>query len=107
MKIERLGVIGAGQMGNGIAHVAAAAGIAVIMRDLEERFVQKGLETIAKNLQRGVDKGKMTGAEKDAVLEKVSGTTRLDDLADCDYVVEAAIEELYVKLELFASLDAM
>jgi len=105
MKIERLGVVGAGQMGNGIAHVAAASGIAVIMRDLEERFVQKGLETIAKNLQRGVEKGKMTGAEKDAVLEKVSGTTRLEDLADCDYVVEAAIEKLDVKLELFGALD--
>ena len=105
MKIERLGVVGAGQMGNGIAHVAAAAGIAVTMRDIEERFVQKGLETIAKNLQRGVEKGKMTGAEKDAVLEKISGTTRLEDLADCDYVVEAAIEKLDIKLELFASLD--
>ncbi|HEX4826473.1 MAG TPA: 3-hydroxybutyryl-CoA dehydrogenase [Candidatus Polarisedimenticolaceae bacterium] len=105
MKIERLGVIGAGQMGNGIAHVAAAAGIAVTMRDIEERFVQKGLETIAKNLQRGVDKGKMTGAEKDATLEKISGTTRLEDLADCDFVVEAAVEKLDVKLELFGALD--
>jgi 3-hydroxybutyryl-CoA dehydrogenase len=105
MKIERLGIVGAGQMGNGIAHVAALAGIAVVMRDLEERFVQKGLDTIAKNLQRGVDKGKMTSAEKDGALEKIVGTTKLDDLADCDFVVEAAIEKLDVKLELFETLD--
>jgi 3-hydroxybutyryl-CoA dehydrogenase len=107
MRIERLGVVGAGQMGNGIAHVAAAAGLAVVMRDLEDRLVQKGLDTIAKNLQRGVDKGKMTGAEKDAVLAKISGTTRLEDLAGCDLVVEAAIEKLDVKLELFKALDGI
>ena len=105
MKIERLGIVGAGQMGNGIAHVAAAAGISVVMRDLEDRFVQKGLETIAKNLQRGVDKGKLTASDKDETLGRISGTTKLDDLADCDYVVEAAIEKLDVKLELFGTLD--
>jgi 3-hydroxybutyryl-CoA dehydrogenase len=92
-------------MGNGIAHVAAAAGIAVVMSDLEDRLVKRGLDTIAKNLQRGVDKGKLTAAEKDATLEKVSGTTKLEDLAGCDYVVEAAIEKLDVKLDLFARLD--
>jgi 3-hydroxybutyryl-CoA dehydrogenase len=107
MKIDKLGIVGAGQMGNGIAHVAAAAGITVVMRDLEDRFVTKGLDTIAKNLQRGVDKGKTTAAEKDAVLAKISGTTKLADLADCDLVVEAAIEKLDVKLELFASLDGI
>jgi 3-hydroxybutyryl-CoA dehydrogenase len=105
MKVEQLGIVGAGQMGNGIAHVAAAAGIAVVMSDLEDRLVKRGLDTIAKNLQRGVDKGKLTAAEKDATLEKVSGTTKLEDLAGCDYVVEAAIEKLDVKLDLFARLD--
>jgi len=107
MKIASLGVIGAGQMGNGIAHVAAAAGIAVVMRDLEDGFVRKGLDTVAKNLQRGVDKGKMTAAEKEAVLARITGTTQLADLAGCDLVVEAAVEKLDVKLELFAALDAI
>jgi 3-hydroxybutyryl-CoA dehydrogenase len=107
MKIGKLGVVGAGQMGNGIAHVAAQAGITVVMRDLEDRFVKKGLDTIAKNLQRGVDKGKMTAAEKDAVLGRIAGTTELSDLASCDLVVEAAVENLEVKLDLFAKLDGI
>jgi len=107
MKITRLGIVGAGQMGNGIAHVAAQSGISVVMRDLTDAFVKKGLDTVAKNLQRGVDKGKMTAAEKDAVLAKISGTTKLEDLAGCDLVVEAAIEKLDVKLELFKMLDGL
>ena len=107
MKIQTLGVVGAGQMGGGIAHVAAAAGIPVVVRDLEDRFVAKGLDAIAKNLQRGVDRGKMTAAEKDQTLARIKGTTSLDDLATCDLVVEAAIEKLDVKLDLFAKLDAI
>jgi 3-hydroxybutyryl-CoA dehydrogenase len=107
MKISKLGIVGAGQMGNGIAHVAAQAGIQVVMRDLTDAFVKKGLDTVAKNLQRGVDKGKMTAADKEAVLERISGTTELSDLAGCDLVVEAAIEKLDVKLELFATLDGL
>jgi 3-hydroxybutyryl-CoA dehydrogenase len=107
MKIGTLGVVGAGQMGNGIAHVAAQSGLQVVMRDLTDGFVTKGLDTIAKNLQRGVDKGKMAPAEKDAVLARISGTTELGDLAGCDLVVEAAIEKLDVKLELFRTLDGL
>jgi len=107
MKITNLGIVGAGQMGNGIAHVAALSGLQVVMRDLSDAFVKKGLDTIAKNLQRGVDKGKLTAAEKDATLAKISGTTELSDLAGCDLVVEAAIEKLDVKLELFATLDGL
>jgi 3-hydroxybutyryl-CoA dehydrogenase len=107
MKVTKLGIVGAGQMGNGIAHVAAQSGLEVVMRDLSDAFVKKGLDTIAKNLQRGVDKGKMTAAEKDATLAKISGTTELSDLAGCDLVVEAAIEKLDVKLELFATLDGL
>jgi 3-hydroxybutyryl-CoA dehydrogenase len=94
-------------MGNGIAHVAALSGVEVVMRDLTDAFVRKGLDTVAKNLQRGVDKGKMTAAEKDAVLARISGTTRLEELAGCDLVVEAAIEKLDVKLELFETLDRL
>jgi 3-hydroxybutyryl-CoA dehydrogenase len=107
MKITKLGIVGAGQMGNGIAHVAAQSGVQVVMRDLTDALVQKGLETVAKNLQRGVDKGKMTAAEKEAVLGRISGTTKLEDLAGCDLVVEAAIEKLEVKLELFEALDGL
>ncbi|HZN55135.1 MAG TPA: 3-hydroxyacyl-CoA dehydrogenase NAD-binding domain-containing protein, partial [Candidatus Polarisedimenticolaceae bacterium] len=94
MKIAKLGVVGAGQMGNGIAHVAAASGLSVTMRDLDDRLVSRGLDTIAKNLQRGVDKGKMTASDKDAVLGRIAGTTDLSDLAGCDLVVEAAVESL-------------
>ncbi|HUC44190.1 MAG TPA: 3-hydroxybutyryl-CoA dehydrogenase [Candidatus Sulfotelmatobacter sp.] len=107
MKIGTMGVVGAGQMGNGIAHVAAQAGLSVVMRDLDDRLVQKGIDAVGKNLQRGVDKGKMTASEKDAVLSKIKGTTRLEDLSGCDLVVEAAIEKLDIKLELFAKLDAL
>jgi 3-hydroxybutyryl-CoA dehydrogenase len=107
MKVATLGIVGAGQMGNGIAHVAALSGVPVVMRDLTDAFVRKGLDTIAKNLQRGVDKGKMTAPDKDAVLARISGTTRLEDLAGCDVVVEAAIEKLDVKLELFKTLDSV
>lgn len=106
-KIGTLGVVGAGQMGNGIAHVAAQAGIAVVMQDLEDRFVKRGLDTIAKNLKRGVDKGKMTADEMEAVLSRVTGTTKLEDLAPADFVVEAAVEKLDVKLDLFSRLDAV
>ena len=107
MKPETLGIVGAGQMGNGIAHVAALAGVQVVMSDLTDAFVRKGLDTVAKNLQRGVDKGKMTASDKDAVLSRISGTTRLEDLSGCDVVVEAAIEKLDVKLELFKTLDGL
>jgi 3-hydroxybutyryl-CoA dehydrogenase len=105
MKVGTLGVVGAGQMGGGIAHVAAQAGISVVMRDIEDGFVSKGLDTIAKNLQRAVDKGKGTAAEKDQALARIKGTTDLQDLAKCDLVVEAAVEKLDVKLDLFQQLD--
>ena len=107
MKVGTLGVIGAGQMGGGIAHVAAQSGLSVIVRDIEDRFVDKGLDAIAKNLQRGVDKGKMTAAEKDETLGRIRGTTKLEDLAKCDLVVEAAVEKLDVKLDLFGKLDGI
>ncbi len=107
MSIQKIGVIGAGQMGNGIAHVAASAGLDVVMCDIEQAFVDKGLATIDKNLQRGVDKGRMTAEEKAAVLGRVSGATSLKDLADCDFVVEAVVENLDVKSKIFAELDSV
>jgi 3-hydroxybutyryl-CoA dehydrogenase len=105
MEIRTIGIVGAGQMGNGIAHVAAQAGHTVVMRDIEDRFVKRGLDTIAKNLQRGVDKGKMTAEEKDAALGRIRGTTDLAELAGCDFIVEAAVENVEVKKELFSELD--
>jgi 3-hydroxybutyryl-CoA dehydrogenase len=107
MSIQTIGVIGAGQMGNGIAHVFAQAGFTVSMQDITEGFARKGLATIDKNLQRGVDKGKMTGEEKAAVLDRVKLTTRLEDLADCDLVIEAATEKWEVKKQLFETLDSV
>ncbi|CAM2007488.1 3-hydroxybutyryl-CoA dehydrogenase [Acanthopleuribacter pedis] len=107
MENKKIGVIGAGTMGNGIAHVFAQSGFAVVLQDLSAEFVEKGKNTIAKNLQRGVDKGRMTEVEKNAVLGRVQATTDLNDLADCDLVVEAIIEKLEIKLDLFKKLDEL
>ncbi len=105
MNIQRIGIVGAGQMGNGIAHVAAQAGIDVVMHDVEDRFVQKGLAVIDKNLQRGVDKGRMTADDKAKVLGRIRSTTRLEDLAESQLVVEAVVENLDVKNRIFGELD--
>jgi 3-hydroxybutyryl-CoA dehydrogenase len=105
MDIRKIGVIGAGQMGNGIAHVFAQAGLDVVMHDIEPSFVEKGLSTIDRNLQRGVDKGRMTAEDKQAALGRIEGTTDLEKLAGSDFVVEAVVENLAVKNELFGKLD--
>ncbi len=103
--IKKIGVIGAGQMGAGIAHVSALAGFEVVLQDLEDSFVRKGLATIDKNLQRGVDKDKLTAEDKQQALGRIRGTTKLEELADCDFVVEAVVENLEVKTDLFGKLD--
>ena len=105
MTDQRIGVIGAGTMGNGIAHVFAQSGFQVILNDIDQGFVDKGLQTISKNLQRGVAKGRMTEDEKEAVLSRIKGSTQLEDLAACDLVVEAIIEKLEIKTTLFKKLD--
>ncbi|MBK8790478.1 MAG: 3-hydroxybutyryl-CoA dehydrogenase [Holophagaceae bacterium] len=107
MSIQNIGVIGAGQMGNGIAHVFAQAGFGVLMQDISEAFAAKGVATIDKNLQRGVDKGKMTADEKAAVLGRIRTTTKLEELAACDIVIEAATEKWEVKKQIFETLDAV
>ena len=107
MSIQKIGVIGAGQMGNGIAHVAAASGLDVILMDVQQEFVDRGMKTIDKNLQRGVDKGRMTEDEKQAVLGRIQGSASMDDFASCDFVVEAVVENLAVKQELFGKLDTI
>lgn len=105
MSKKIIGVIGAGTMGNGIAHVFAQAGFQVLLADVDQAFVNKGLATISKNLQRGVDKERMTAEEKDAILARVKGTVELNDLAPCDLVIEAIVEKLEIKTELFQKLD--
>lgn len=107
MNIQTIGIIGAGQMGNGIAHVFAQAGYAVQMQDISESFAAKGVATIDKNLQRGVDKGKLTPEDKAAVLGRIRTTTKLEDLAGCDIVIEAATEKWEVKKQIFETLDAV
>ncbi len=105
MEISTMGVVGAGQMGSGIAQVSAAAGMAVVMMDVEERFLERGFSVIEKNLTRAVEKGKMPEDEKDAILGRIEGTTGLEDMAKADFVVEAATEDQALKLGIFRDLD--
>jgi len=103
--IETVGVVGAGTMGSDIAQVAAASGFAVVVRDIEQQFVEDGLETIESNLDRDVEKGRRSRADANAVRERVTGTTDLADLGDCDLVVEAVVEDIDVKRDVFADLN--
>ncbi len=105
MDIKTYGVIGAGQMGNGIAQVAAMSGLNVIMNDIKPEFVQRGLDTITKNLSKSVEKGKMTADEKQAVLSRIQSSTALSDMAAADFVVEAATENEALKFQIFKQLD--
>ncbi|WP_433623345.1 3-hydroxyacyl-CoA dehydrogenase family protein [Halomicrococcus sp. NG-SE-24] len=105
--IDTIGVVGAGTMGSGIAQVAATSGYDVVMRDVKEEFVENGFDTIESSLDRFVSKEKMDRSTADAVTERIAGTTELDDLADCDFVVEAAVEDMDVKQDVFADLDAV
>lgn len=107
MEVKTFGVIGAGQMGSGIAQVAAASGLAVILHDIKQEFVDRGLAGIGKNLQRNVDKGKLAAAEKDAILARIKPCTALADMAPADFVVEAASENETIKFKIFQELDAV
>jgi len=107
MAIKKIGVIGAGTMGHGISLVAAKAGYDVIIRDIKDEFVNKGLSRIEKFLNRSVEKGKMTEAEKNKILSKIKGTTKLADLKDVDLVVEAIFEDANVKKDIFKNLDTI
>jgi 3-hydroxybutyryl-CoA dehydrogenase len=103
--IERIGVVGAGTMGSGIAQVAAQNGYDVVMRDIEEEFVQNGFDAIEDSLGRFVSKDRISEEEAEATTERITGTTELSDLADCDFVVEAAVENMEIKQDLFEDLD--
>ena len=105
MAIEQVGVIGAGTMGNGIAHVFTRSGYQVILCDIEQKFLQRGLEAISKNLERELAKNKITETQKSETLRRIEVTVERSRLAECDFIVEAASEKLEIKSELFRDLD--
>jgi len=105
MEIKNIGVIGAGQMGSGIAEVGISFGFNVLLRDINQEVVEKGKARITGDLERRVEKGKMTPQEKEAILRRLSTTIRLEDFKDCDIVIEAATERVPLKGEIFKSLD--
>ena len=105
MGIQKVMVIGAGQMGSGIAQVCAMSGYEVLLHDLKDEYVEKGLGTITKNLSRQVEKGKMESEEKDAILSRLTSSTDLKNASCVDLVIEAAVENMEIKTRLFAELD--
>jgi len=107
MEIKKIGVVGAGTMGNGIAQVAAQIGCEVVMRDIQDSFVEKGIKSIDKFLAKSVEKGKLQAAEKDKIMGRIKGTTKLADLKDVDYVVEAVLEDINLKKQVFKELDEL
>ena len=104
-EIRRVGVIGAGTMGNGIAHVFARSGYHVVLCEVEQRFLDRGLETLRKNLEREAAKGKITVDDAQASLARVTGVLDRERLADCDFVIEAATEKFEIKKSIFTDLD--
>jgi 3-hydroxybutyryl-CoA dehydrogenase len=103
--VETVGIVGAGTMGNGIAQVAATAGYDVVMRDIESEFVERGFDSIDSSLSRLVKKEQLSADEADAARDRITGTTEFDDLERADLVVEAAVENMDVKKDVFADLD--
>ena len=107
MEIKRIGVLGAGLMGNGIAQVFSQAGYEVMMRDIEDRFVEGGMANITKNLDRSVKKERITAEDKEAILGRIKGTTNMEDLKDMDFIVEAIIENADLKKQVFNELEEL
>src|SRR5579863_3633030 len=107
MNIQRVGVVGAGTMGNGIALAFARSGFTVILSDVEQRFLERGLATIGKNLDRELAKSKITSDDKAATLQRIELAVGRDKLAACDFVVEAATEKFEIKTEIFRDLDQL
>src|SRR5262249_44814329 len=107
MAIEKVGIVGCGLMGSGIAQVCAAAGFPTVVREVSPELVDKGVKGIEKNLGRLVEKGTITESEKAEIRGRLKGTTVIEDLKDCDLIIEAIIEQLPAKRELFAALDRL
>jgi 3-hydroxybutyryl-CoA dehydrogenase len=106
MEVKKVGVVGAGTMGNGIAHVFAMNGYDVVLEDVSDEFLNRGLAIITKNLDRMVKKEKITEGDKEATLKRITTTTKIGDLGDCDIVIEAATEDVAIKKEIFKQLDS-
>jgi len=107
MEIKKVAVLGAGTMGNGIAQICAQVGCDVVMRDIEERFVENGLKNIDRFLSKGVEKGKMTEDDKAAVLGRIKGSTKMEACKDVDLVIEAVLEDIELKKSVFKELDGL
>lgn len=107
MEVEKLGVVGAGQMGSGIAEAALGVGIRVVMRDLTQEALEKGRARIAGDLSRRVEKGKLTQQDREEILSRLETTCLLEDLRDCDFIVEAATEEPKIKEQIFKGLESV
>jgi 3-hydroxybutyryl-CoA dehydrogenase len=106
-EIRKVGVLGAGTMGNGIAHVFARSGFPVVLCEVEQRFLDRGLDTIRKNLSREAEKGKISQEDLQSALHRIHGTLDRSSLSDCDFVVEAATERFEIKRSVFQELDAL
>lgn len=107
MSIKKIGIIGAGTMGHGIGFVAAKTGFDVVIHDIKEDYVKKGLASIEKFIDKSIEKGKMSADDKKTILSKIKGTTKLEDMKDVDLVIEAIIEEVKVKKDVFQKLDSI
>ena len=107
MEIKMIGVVGAGQMGSGIAEVVITSGFNVLVRDINQEAIERGRTRIASDLEKKVQKGKMASEEKEVILRRLSTTTQLEDFKNCDFVIEAAIENISLKGEIFKTLDTI
>ncbi|MDH7508734.1 MAG: 3-hydroxybutyryl-CoA dehydrogenase [Methanomassiliicoccales archaeon] len=105
--VRKIGIVGAGTMGSGIAQVAAQSGYEVILNDISDSFIQSGIAKIEKGLSKAIEKGKMTKEDKESIMSRIRGSVRLEDLADSDVVIEAILEDRAAKKQVFASLDSI
>lgn len=107
MEIRKIGVVGCGLMGSGIVEVSARAGYTVVVREINDDILEKGLDRVRKSMHRGVDRGKITQDDMTSAMSRITGTVDLADFSDCDLVIEAAIENMAVKKEIFKQLDGV
>jgi 3-hydroxybutyryl-CoA dehydrogenase len=107
MKIEKVGILGCGLMGAGIAQISAQSGFETVVREIDQKFIDKGFGIIEINLKRAVDKGIIHKKDKDAMFARLKGTLNIEDLRDCDLIIEAVVEDLKLKKEMFSELDKM
>lgn len=106
-EIKRVGVLGCGLMGSGIAQISAAAGYETLVREVSDELCQRGIGGIGKQLGKAVEKGKLAAEDRDAIVGRLKGTTNLEDLRDCDIIIEAVVEDLAVKNQMWQTLDAV